>query len=996
MDTATLGWISDSLHALVGFSDANLAEFTLMLCREARSRKALRADLSSKLKLGLEDAKLVDFVEELYVRGRGEKKKEVVVVKEKPVAKKYKMLDDEEDTYRESLQKKTKKKKTKKVKKKVLTEEEAQAERMANFEKLRDFKKEKKEKKEEEEEEEMPELMDMDLIKEQSRKKYLKERLARELAITKQLDAEEDFIFAGEKLSKREIEKRKLTQKVLGLADQATSKKYGGYQLPGARGVSAEDKKAEMKRLQVSQYADHDDEGQRIASEQQLLEDTMLARNARKKVTVDSNAANQQLVFEEQISFVSSKNLPFGKSRNKKRKDKAVEAKQIPKGLSPYDELQEVRKSLPMFKLRSQFIQAVKDNQVLVLEGQTGSGKTTQIPQYLVESGFCKNGLMVGCTQPRRVAAMSVAARVSQEMGVKLGREVGYSVRFDDQTTKGKTIVKYMTDGMLLREFLTSPTLESYSVMMVDEAHERTLSTDILFSLLKDVALTRKDLHLVIASATLDAAKFSKYFNGVPIFTVPGRRFEVEVKYTPQPEADYVEACVVTCLQIHHNLPCPGDILIFLTGQQEIEAATKTLIERTKGLGTAMRELIICPIYANLPAEEQAKVFMTAPEGARKVVLATNIAETSLTVDGVVYVIDTGFVKQTSFNPATGMESLIVTPISKAAADQRAGRAGRTAPGVCFRLYTAWSFEKELDANTTPEIQRTNLISVILMLKSLGINDLVNFDFMDPPPANTIMRSLEMLYALGALNDKGELTRLGRRMAEFPTDPQLAKMLLASEMFGCTAEALTVCAMLDASASIFYVPPDKAVHANAAHVAFSRGQGIGGDHMMLLNIYNQWQATGFSRNFCFENFLQERALNRAKDIRVQLENLCDRVELEVVSDSNPEKIKKAIVAGYFSNCARLSTGGEQGATYTTMKNKHTVNMHPSSSLFRLDPPPRCVLYHTLQLTTKEFMRSVIVIEPEWLLEIAPHYYNVAQIKDWKEGAGRRKAKKKRN
>lgn len=285
---------------------------------------------------------------------------------------------------------------------------------------------------------------------------------------------------------------------------------------------------------------------------------------------------------------------------------------------------------------------------------------------------------------------MSVAARVAEEMGVKLGDEVGYSIRFEDCCSE-KTVLKYMTDGMLLREFLMDPMLSNYSVIMIDEAHERTLHTDVVFGLMKDLLVARKDLKCVVSSATLDSARFSKYFSDAPIFTVPGRRFPVDIYYTKAPEADYVQAAVITSLQIHLKQPL-GDILVFLTGQEEIDQAAEELQGRTRNLGNKIKELIICPIYSTLPTDMQLKIFEQTPPNARKIVLATNIAETSLTIDNIVYVIDTGFSKQTNFSPRTGMESLIVTPISKANADQRAGRAGRVKAGKCFRLYTLWSF----------------------------------------------------------------------------------------------------------------------------------------------------------------------------------------------------------------------------------------------------------------------------------------------------------------
>ena len=514
------------------------------------------------------------------------------------------------------------------------------------------------------------------------------------------------------------------------------------------------------------------------------------------------------------------------------------------------EELLAVRQSLPVYKYREQLLQAIKDHPVLVVQGETGSGKTTQIPQFLIDVGYSKIG-KIGCTQPRRVAAMSVAARVSKEMGVKLGHEVGYSIRFENCTTD-KTILQYMTDGMLLREFLAEPDLASYSVMMIDEAHERTLHTDILFGLVKDVSRFRDDFKLIISSATLNARKFADYFDGCPIFAVPGRRYPVKIQNAKGPEADWEAAAIQTCLQIHFNMP-PGDVLVFCTGQQEIEDMMEKINRRMVGLGSAVGELIVLPIYANLPVDLQAKIFEPTPAGARKIVLATNIAETSITIDNIVYVIDPGFCKQNSYNPKTGMESLQTTTISKAAADQRAGRAGRVCPGFCYRLYTRWEFEHSLESDNAPEILRTNLCSVVLMLKSLGIDDMLQFDFMDRPPPQTLIKSLELLYALMALNNKGDLTTMGRRMAEFPMDPQMSKMLIASEKYKVCDEILTICGMLGVGDTVFYRPKDKQIHADNSRKNFQRP---GGDHFGLLNVFKAWEDTNFSHQWCDENFIQ--------------------------------------------------------------------------------------------------------------------------------------------
>lgn len=506
--------------------------------------------------------------------------------------------------------------------------------------------------------------------------------------------------------------------------------------------------------------------------------------------------------------------------------------------------------------------------------------------QYLAEAGFADKG-RIGCTQPRRVAAMSVAKRVAEEVGCRLGQEVGYTIRFEDCTSP-ETRIKYMTDGMLQRECLIDPDVSQYSVVMLDEAHERTIATDVLFGLLKseyylrsrafhnlthlaEAIKRRPDLKLIVTSATLDAEKFSKYFFGCPIFTIPGRTYPVEVLYTKEPETDYLDASLITVMQIHLSEP-PGDVLLFLTGQEEIDTACEILYERMKALGPKVPELIILPIYSALPSEVQSRVFEPTPPGARKVVVATNVAETSLTIPGIYYVIDPGFSKQNAYDPRLGMDSLVVMPISQAQARQRAGRAGRTGPGKCYRLYTEAAFRNEMLPNSIPDIQRTNLSHTILMLKAMGINDLLSFDFMDPPPAPTMITALESLYALSALDDEGLLTRLGRKMADFPMEPPLAKMLIASVELGCSEEILSIVAMLSVQ-SVFYRPKEKQGQADSKKAKFHQPEG---DHLTLLTVYNGWKASNFSNPWCYENFIQARSMRRAQDVRKQLLGIMDR------------------------------------------------------------------------------------------------------------------------
>jgi ATP-dependent RNA helicase DHX8/PRP22 len=623
------------------------------------------------------------------------------------------------------------------------------------------------------------------------------------------------------------------------------------------------------------------------------------------------------------------------------------------------------RKGLPIYKLREQLIEAVNGNQILVVIGETGSGKTTQMTQYLAEAGYTSRG-KIGCTQPRRVAAMSVAKRVSEEFGCRLGEEVGYAIRFEDCTSKD-TVIKYMTDGMLLREVLVKETLHDYSVLILDEAHERTINTDVLFGLLKKLVKQRKDIKVIVTSATLDAEKFSSYFFNCPIFTIPGRMFPVEILYTKDPEADYLDACLVTVMQIHLTEP-EGDILVFLTGQEEIDTACEILFERMKALGPAVPELIILPVYSSLPSEMQTKIFDPAPEGSRKCVVATNIAEASLTIDGIYYVVDPGFGKQKVFNPKMGMDSLVVAPISKASARQRSGRAGRTGPGKCYRLYTENAFQHEMLPTSVPEIQRSNLGMTVLALKAMGINNLLGFDFMDPPSAQTLVTALQQLYNLGALDEEGLLTRLGRKMAEFPLEPAMAKMLMASVDLGCSEEIVTVVAMLSAQ-NIFFRPREKQAQADQKHAKFFQPEG---DHITLYTVYEAWRNNNFSNAWCHDNYIHARSMKRAQDVRKQILMIMDRYKLDLVSAGrNFDKIRRAICSGYFWNCAKKDP--QEG--YKTLVEQTPVYIHPSSSLFHSQPD--WVVYFELVLTTKEYMRECCSIEPKWLIELAPRFFQQA-------------------
>ncbi|KAI6144401.1 P-loop containing nucleoside triphosphate hydrolase protein [Pisolithus tinctorius] len=651
-----------------------------------------------------------------------------------------------------------------------------------------------------------------------------------------------------------------------------------------------------------------------------------------------------------------------------------------------YRKILETRKKLPVYSQMDQFLKMFKDHQIIVMVGETGSGKTTQIPQFVAYSDLPHTkGKIVACTQPRRVAAMSVAKRVAEEMDVELGREVGYSIRFEDMTEPGKTFLKYMTDGMLLREAMNDPDLNRYSTIILDEAHERTLATDILMGIVKNLAKRRSDLKIIVMSATLDALKFQKYFglhsdSQAPLFKVPGRTHPVEVFYTQEPEPDYVEAAIRTVLMIH-RAEDPGDILLFLTGEEEIEDACRKIKLEADDLinqdPDSVGPLVCVPLYSSLPPQQQQRIFDPPPSPkmadgppGRKVVVSTNIAETSLTIDGIVYVVDPGFSKQKVYNPRIRVESLLVTPISKASAQQRAGRAGRTRPGKCFRLYTEKDFMSELEEQTHPEILRSNLANTVLELVKAGIKDLVRFDYVDAPAPETLMRALELLNYLAALDDDGNLTALGTLMAEFPLDPQLSKMLIVSPEFKCSNEMLTITAMLSVP-NVWLRPNNQRKEADAAKALFTVPDG---DHLTLLNVYNNYIQYQYDKSWTWTNYLSARALAQAENVREQLKRTMERFEIELISIGDEKKrhlaIRQVLCCGFFMQVAHKE--GEKGS-YLTVKDNQVVNLHPSCGL---DTQPEWVLFNEFVLTTRPYIRTVTDVRPEWLLENAPFYYDV--------------------
>ncbi|KAL0228004.1 hypothetical protein RCL1_004147 [Eukaryota sp. TZLM3-RCL] len=633
--------------------------------------------------------------------------------------------------------------------------------------------------------------------------------------------------------------------------------------------------------------------------------------------------------------------------------------------------LSEQRSKLPITACRQGLLTLCRENQVVVVLGETGSGKTTQLPQFFLEEGFGSGDFIIGCTQPRRMAAVSVARRVAEERKTPLGKEVGYAIRFEDATSVD-TKIKFMTDGILLRESLSDPALSNYSVIIMDEAHERSLNTDVLFGLLKRVLSLRLDLRVIITSATLDADRFSAFFGNAPIYKVPGRTFPVEVLHTKAMVDDYVEAAVKQTFAIHASSP-PGDILVFATGQEDIDAICFLLREKIDE-SKKVKPAIILPLYSQLSADLQSRIFEPSRDGERKIVVSTNIAETSLTVDGVKYVVDCGYYKCKVYNPSIGMDSLFITPISRAQADQRSGRAGRTGPGQCYRLYTERCFKEDMLNSAVPEIQRTNLANVILLLKSLGINDLVSFDFLDPPPLQTLLNSMFQLWLLGALDNGGRLTNLGRKLAEFPLDPTLSKMIVSSVDFECSDEVISIVSTLSVP-TIFNRPKNEEEQADNAHEKFMVPES---DHLTLLNVYLSYERHNRDHRWAMKNYLHPKSLTKILDIRNQLLEIVSSptVNIPIMSCKNSPNfsinIRKAITAAYFHNSAKMKSIG----VYTNLRSAISLHLHPSSALYGNSHSADYVVYHDSVVTTKEYMQCVTVVEPEWLAELGPIFFSI--------------------
>ncbi|KAF9892589.1 putative ATP-dependent RNA helicase dhr2 [Aspergillus nanangensis] len=696
--------------------------------------------------------------------------------------------------------------------------------------------------------------------------------------------------------------------------------------------------------------------------------------------------------------------------------------------------LYDLRKNLPIFPHGDQIRGYLRKKDVMLLVGETGSGKSTQIPQFLVNEQWCRPtkahivqedgsrkeiqvGGCIAITQPRRVAAISLARRVAEEMGTPLGSsspasKVGYSVRFDTSTSPS-TRVKFLTEGMLLQEMLHDPWLTKYSAIVVDEVHERGINVDLVLGFLRKLVAGKRDgrggvpLKVVVMSATADMESLTGFFkdgyadqssienavekdlNGsqeraspktddgqdIAVCHIKGRQYPVKTIYSPDPVHDFVDAALKVIFQIHYKEPMPGDILVFLTGQETVEALEKLINEYATGMDPALPKIQVLPLFAALPQVAQQRVFLPAPPRTRKIILATNIAETSVTVSGVRYVVDCGKAKVKQFRTRLGLDSLLVKPISKSAAIQRKGRAGREAPGQCYRLYTEKDY-LALDEVNTPEILRCDLSQALLNMKARGVGNVVEFPFLTRPPREALEKALLQLLSIDALEDSGDISPVGLHIAKLPLTPTLGRVLLAASEHGpdCLADVIDVISCLSVE-NIFLntLSEEKKEEAEKARRDLYRREG---DHLTMLSTVQAYAAENTDRKAWAERHLvSHRAMQSVMDVRKQLTTQCRQAKLLpkpdgsrgptstlVSHEPSPVLILQSFLAGFATNTARLVPDG----SYRTVVGNQTVAIHPSSVLF--GKKVEAIMYNEYVFTNRSYARGVSAVQMDWVGE----------------------------
>lgn len=589
-------------------------------------------------------------------------------------------------------------------------------------------------------------------------------------------------------------------------------------------------------------------------------------------------------------------------------------------------------KKLPVYAQKDKILETLKSNQVIIVQSPTGSGKTTQIPIILHEAGYSENGI-IAVTQPRRIAALSVSEYIAKQLKTKYPGLVGYKMRFEDKTDY-TTKIKIMTDGILLQEMKLDPWLSKYSVIMVDEAHERSLNIDFVLGLLKRVLQSRKDFKVIISSATINAESFSKYFDDCPIVNIETQIYPVTIIYDPpsiQASSTSEMATEILLSKIEKTVDrvlynkSEGDILIFLPGEKIIKECMLRLYQ-----SNFKNKIHIIPLYGRLQKEEQEKVFDSAPFGKKKIVISTNIAETSVTINGITTVIDSGLAKLNYYNPKTFTSSLIETPISRASSNQRKGRAGRTSEGTCYRLYSRQDFESRQEY-TTEEIYRTDLSEVVLRMSELGITDFEDFDFISKPGKEGLISAVRTLNMLKALEKDGTLSPIGKLMVEFPLEPRISRILVESIMrYPEVLEEVIIASSFLSTQSPFVLPVGEELNARQAHHSF---RDIQGDFVSYVKLFKKYSEITNKEKFCKINYLDEKVMAEIENIKQQLEEIIgDRLKIPISNGGNMDNFLACITAGMIQFVC-IRDGRE---SYKTLTADH-ISIHPGSSNFKTTP-----------------------------------------------------------
>lgn len=620
-------------------------------------------------------------------------------------------------------------------------------------------------------------------------------------------------------------------------------------------------------------------------------------------------------------------------------------------------------KSLPVYEQKQRILDTLQTNQVIIVQSPTGSGKTTQIPVILHEAGYSDNGV-IAVTQPRRIAALSVSEFISKQLGTSYPGLVGYKMRFEDKTDL-TTKIKIMTDGILLQEMKLDPMMKKYSVIMVDEAHERSLNIDFVLGLLKRVLKVRPDLKIIVSSATMNAEKFSTYFDGCPIVTIDTITYPVTVIYDPPTipastntltaEEALLSKISNTIDRILYN-KTEGDILIFLPGEKAIKDCINKLYRMPYS-----RKIQMIPLYGRLPKEEQERVFDPAPFGRKKVIISTNIAETSVTIDGITSVIDSGLAKLNFYSPRTYTSSLIETPVSKASCNQRRGRAGRTQAGTCYRLYPRKDYDTR-ESYTTEEIFRTDLSEVVLRMAELGITDFETFDFISKPPKEAIRGAVETLRMLKAINPDNTLSSIGTLMVLFPLPPRVSRIIVESILkYPEVMEEVLIAAAFLSTHSPFVLPQGEEMDARRAHHSF---RDIQGDFVSYVKLYRTYLKQQSREQFCKKNYLDEKVMAEIENIVLQLSDIVSSQQIPICGGGAMDDYLCCIASGMIQFvCVR-----EGRENFRTLTADH-ISIHPGSNMFRTDP--MYIVAGEIVRTSRMFAMSVSPLTKSMLSKIDP-------------------------